>query len=73
MWDGRAYGQWSGTHDCRLTREVEGNTERCSQLIVAGVALADGSTRVVYTREDTSLAQLGCYVQGQQSDNTFWQ
>ena len=23
MWNRRAYGQWSGTHVCRLTREVE--------------------------------------------------
>lgn len=45
------------THDRILTCEVQGDTEGCAQLVIAGVALPYGGTRVVYTREHACLAE----------------
>lgn len=44
--------------------EVDGDTERCAKLIVAGITLANTSTRIIHTVGDTQLAQLGSQVLG---------
>ena len=39
--------------------EVDGDTEGCTELVVAGVTLADTGGRVINTVGDTELAKLG--------------
>jgi hypothetical protein len=45
--------------------EVDGDTERCAELVVAGVTLSDTGGRVVHTVGNTKLAQLGGQTLGQ--------